>query len=284
MDRGSGAGVRAERMRRHDRATRARRRHRTGRPARIHHHSPCPASSGPGRASRRGAPGRWPHRRGDADPGPGGGRAAGSANAPRRRHRRRPAVATLPITDAQAGPPARPLRDPAPPDAPHRHDRPDARADWQAACTAANAGGDARAFFASQFEAVQVGDGRAFATGYYEPEIRGALERRAGYEVPVYGRPSDLIDVDLGQFSDDLKGKKVRGRVQGSALVPYYDRTQIEQGALAGRAPSSPGPPIRWRCSSSRSRARGGCACPTATSCASAMTRRTAAPIPASAA
>ena len=110
-------------------------------------------------------------------------------------------------------------------------------ADWQAACAAARAGGDARAFFAENFEAVQVGDGRAFATGYYEPEIRGSLERRAGYEVPIYGRPRDLIDVDLGRFSDDLKGKKVRGRVDGSNLVPYYDRTQIEEGALAGRAP-----------------------------------------------
>ena len=109
--------------------------------------------------------------------------------------------------------------------------------DWQPACAAARAGGDARAFFAQYLEAVQVGDGRAFATGYYEPEIRGSLERRQGYEVPVYGRPTDLIDVDLGRFSDELKGKKVRGRVDGTALVPYYDRTQIEEGALARSAP-----------------------------------------------
>lgn len=109
--------------------------------------------------------------------------------------------------------------------------------DWQAACTAARAGGDARAFFAQYFEAVQVGDGRAFATGYYEPEIRGSLDRREGYTVPVYGRPRDLIDVDLGRFSDDLKGKKVRGRVDASTLVPYYDRTAIEEGAIARSAP-----------------------------------------------
>lgn len=109
--------------------------------------------------------------------------------------------------------------------------------DWQPACAAASTGGDARAFFAQYFEAVQVGDGRAFATGYYEPEIRGALERRSGYETPVYGRPSDLIDVDLGRFSDDLKGKKVRGRVDRTNLVPYYDRAQIDAGAIARTAP-----------------------------------------------
>ncbi len=110
--------------------------------------------------------------------------------------------------------------------------------DWQPACTAA-ASTDrrgARAFFAQWFETAQIGDGKAFATGYYEPEIAGSLERRDGY-APIYGRPSDLIDVDLGAFSTALKGKKVRGRVDRTNLVPYYDRTAIEQGALSGKAP-----------------------------------------------
>ena len=105
--------------------------------------------------------------------------------------------------------------------------------DWQPACTAAASTDrrSARAFFAQWFETAQVGDGKAFATGYYEPEIAGSLERRDGY-APIYGRPDDLIDVDLGAFSTALKGKKVRGRVDRSNLVPYYDRTAIEQGAL----------------------------------------------------
>ncbi|WP_153007962.1 murein transglycosylase A [Sphingomonas yabuuchiae] len=112
-------------------------------------------------------------------------------------------------------------------------------ADWQAACQAAASvpRGQARNFFARYFEAVQVGDGRSLATGYYEPEIAGSRDRRSGYEVPIYARPRDLIDVDLGAFSTDLKGKKVRGKVQGTNLVPYDDRTAIEQGSLEGRAP-----------------------------------------------
>jgi membrane-bound lytic murein transglycosylase A len=110
--------------------------------------------------------------------------------------------------------------------------------DWRAACAAARtvSPGEARAFFARHFEAVQVGDGKAFATGYYEPEIAGSRERRPGYDVPIYARPQDLIDVDLGQFSDELKGRKIRGRVQGANFVPYHDRTQIEEGALDGKA------------------------------------------------
>ncbi|PAX09246.1 murein transglycosylase A [Sphingomonas lenta] len=111
-------------------------------------------------------------------------------------------------------------------------------ADWKPACDAARAvqPGGARDFFARYFEAVQVGDGKAFATGYYEPEIAGSRERRPGYDVPIYARPDDLVDVDLGQFADNLKGRTIRGRVAGAKFVPYYERTQIEEGALDGKA------------------------------------------------
>lgn len=112
-------------------------------------------------------------------------------------------------------------------------------ADWQPACTAA-AGvgrGEARAFFQRWFEVAQVGDGRAFATGYFVPEIAGSRERRSGYDVPVYGRPSDLVDVDLGLFSDELRGRRIRGRVQGSTFIPYYERREIAGGAIARTAP-----------------------------------------------
>ncbi len=112
-------------------------------------------------------------------------------------------------------------------------------ADWQLACNEANitANDDARAFFERNFETVKIGDGKAFATGYYEPEIAGSRDRRPGYEVPIYARPTTLIDVDLGLFSDNLKGRKIRGRVNGSTFVPYYDRAEIEAGAIDRLAP-----------------------------------------------
>jgi membrane-bound lytic murein transglycosylase A len=109
--------------------------------------------------------------------------------------------------------------------------------DWTVPCNAAATvpAGGAIQFFATQFDPVQVGEGRAFATGYFEPEIAGSRRRERGYDVPVYAKPNDLIEVDLGLFSNDLKGKRIRGRVEGSGFVPYYDRTQIEEGALEGR-------------------------------------------------
>lgn len=108
--------------------------------------------------------------------------------------------------------------------------------DWQAPCDAVKTwSGDAISFFATYMDAVQVGDGKAFATGYYEPEISGSRTKQRGYETPIYRRPTDLIEVDLGQFSDDLKGRKVRGKVSGTNFTLYDDRALIEAGSLAGR-------------------------------------------------
>ena len=109
--------------------------------------------------------------------------------------------------------------------------------DWNNACAAASSWPESSAseFFSRYFEAVQIGDGAAFVTGYYEPEIAGSRSRQPGYDVPIYRRPSDLIDVDLGQFSDSLKGRSIRGKVQGTKFVPYDARSQIVAGSLAGR-------------------------------------------------
>lgn len=109
--------------------------------------------------------------------------------------------------------------------------------DWAASCAAATGWPDADAanFFATQFETATVGEGQAFATGYYEPEIAGSRVRQPGYEVPVYRRPADLVEADLGLFSDSWKGKKIRGRIEGSRFVPYSDRAAIEDGALQGQ-------------------------------------------------
>ena len=111
--------------------------------------------------------------------------------------------------------------------------------DWRPACEAASAWPvtDARRFFASYFETARVADGAAFATGYYEPEIRGSRTRAPGYDVPVYAPPPELVRA----WPDDTpeserSGRPPLGRYDSTGrFVPYYDRTQIELGALAGR-------------------------------------------------
>ncbi|HYD38424.1 MAG TPA: murein transglycosylase A [Allosphingosinicella sp.] len=108
-------------------------------------------------------------------------------------------------------------------------------ADWQQACAVATLGnvGSAAGFFAEHFEAVQVGDGKAFATGYYEPEIAGSRTFGPGYEVPVYRKPPDLVEVDAA--TAEAAGTPRRGRLENGVIVPYFDRSEIEDGALAGR-------------------------------------------------
>ena len=111
--------------------------------------------------------------------------------------------------------------------------------DWQPACLAATTWKfeDAPEFFRTYFETAVVGDGTAFATGYYEPEISGVRNRQPGFDVPVYGLPNDLVRAWPNDTPPEQRtGQPPLGRYdQTGKFVPYYDRAAIEQGALAGR-------------------------------------------------
>lgn len=104
--------------------------------------------------------------------------------------------------------------------------------DWRAVCAEAAtlAPEHAAGFFYHRFDWVRVGDGKAFATGYYEPEIPGSRTRGPGFEVPIYRTPSDLVRCTRAD------GGTGRGRIDASGqCVLYYSRAEIEDGALAGR-------------------------------------------------
>ena len=96
----------------------------------------------------------------------------------------------------------------------------------------------ARSFFETYFQPYAITADNApqgLFTGYYEPEVRGSREEGGAYRYGLLAKPGDLISVDLGAFSDDLKGKHVSGRVQDHALVPYWTRADITAGALAAQ-------------------------------------------------
>jgi membrane-bound lytic murein transglycosylase A len=65
-------------------------------------------------------------------------------------------------------------------------------------------------------------------SSYYEPTLSARLTRGATYRYPLYGRPKDLIDVDLGLFDPALQGGRLAGRREGQRLVPYYTRQDID--------------------------------------------------------
>jgi membrane-bound lytic murein transglycosylase A len=110
---------------------------------------------------------------------------------------------------------------------------------WAGACAEARAlARDApqealAAFFERTFEPHQVvnGDGSdtGMVTGYYEPLLRGSRTPSARFRHPLYAPPQDLLVVDLASVYPDLKGRRLRGRLQGNRVVPYFDRAQIDR-------------------------------------------------------
>lgn len=90
------------------------------------------------------------------------------------------------------------------------------------------------------FQSVGDHSGEMLITGYYEPVIAGSLRRSAEFSVPIYGRPSDLIDVDLGTFRESLRGERIAGRLQGHRLVPYPSRGEVRRGTKID------GPVLAW--------------------------------------
>lgn len=67
-------------------------------------------------------------------------------------------------------------------------------------------------------------------TGYYEASLRGSRTKSKEYSVPLFKRADDLVMVQLGQFREDLKGRRIAGRVVGGNLKPYESREEIVAG------------------------------------------------------
>jgi membrane-bound lytic murein transglycosylase A len=114
--------------------------------------------------------------------------------------------------------------------------------DWQAACGAIPDPDAPDAVVRQYLEtwfaplAVAGGDGAdGLFTGYYEPELRGTRRSSAAYPVPLYGRPPDLIGVDLAEFRPELAGETLVGRIVDGRLRPYHVRAAIDSGVLAAQ-------------------------------------------------
>jgi membrane-bound lytic murein transglycosylase A len=109
---------------------------------------------------------------------------------------------------------------------------------WKPACEAAEKwpADQAPRFFADHFETARIGDGASHATGYYEPEIAGVRVRQPGFEVPVYGRPPDLVRAQPGEAEPNERGVLPPGRYDETGrFIPYYTRAEIEDGVLMGK-------------------------------------------------
>jgi membrane-bound lytic murein transglycosylase A len=121
-----------------------------------------------------------------------------------------------------------------------------AREPWRNVCAAARkvpsgSSAAARRYFETHFRPYRALDGEGgdegLITGYSEPLLHGSRKRTARYRFPIYAVPDDLLVVDLGEVHPELKGRRVRGRLEGRRVVPYYSRAQIENGDAPLDAP-----------------------------------------------
>ena len=115
------------------------------------------------------------------------------------------------------------------------------RAQWQTACAAAAEfaaadGTAARNFFEAQFLPFRVqqadGSSSGLITGYYVPDLKGSRTRSERYRWPLYGVPDDLLVIDLRSVYPELGDYRLRGRLEGRRVVPYYSRAEIDAGKL----------------------------------------------------
>ncbi len=120
------------------------------------------------------------------------------------------------------------------------------QAAWLSVCEAAakytpHDDAAARAFFERWLLPHQLGttDGNdtGLITGYYEPLLFGSRTPASRYRFPVYAVPEDMLIIDLAGLYPELKNYRLRGRVVGNRVLPYYNRSEIEMGRapLAGK-------------------------------------------------
>ncbi len=105
-------------------------------------------------------------------------------------------------------------------------------------CPLAKRSKNAKAFFETNFRIFKLHSNTVeerLLTGYYEPQFEGSLKKSKIFSYPLYKRPKDLLVVKLDGLYSDLKSHKLRGRLQGKKVVPYYSRAEINAGKLKER-------------------------------------------------
>lgn len=109
----------------------------------------------------------------------------------------------------------------------------------EARASASFDGSASRSFFERHFTPSLVtptgGAAHGFVTGFYEPEADASPIRTEKFPFPLYSRPADLVDVDDGDRPQHLDPYLAFARKTPEGVVEYYDRGEIERGALAGR-------------------------------------------------
>jgi len=106
---------------------------------------------------------------------------------------------------------------------------------WKNICEAAPKDAstpEVRRFFETHFSPHNIvglqNKNQGLITGYYEPTLYGSFERSERFNYPIYQRPDDMLEVRLESRFPTLKNQRVRARIEGNKIVPYYSRAEID--------------------------------------------------------
>ena len=95
---------------------------------------------------------------------------------------------------------------------------------------------DAKLFIIKNFKPVMVKNRKknnvGKLTAYYEAEIHASYKESKRYKYPIYATPKDLVVVDLSDIYPELKNYRLRGRLEGNRLIPYYSRAESKSNRL----------------------------------------------------
>jgi len=124
---------------------------------------------------------------------------------------------------------------------------------WQTACRALmqTSDGDAalREALARDFtpygvaisQAEEEPNNRGTFTGYYEADLKGSLTRGGNYQVPIYGKPRNLVTLNLKDFlppsvqlPNSVPASLVGRVLENGQLKPYYTRAEIDAAGAIG--------------------------------------------------
>ena len=109
---------------------------------------------------------------------------------------------------------------------------------WKASCQAATSlskpdHAALSKFFRNNFVPYQIinkdNTEEGIVTGYYEPLLKGSRKPSAQYRYPIHSAPPELLTINLGTLYPEVKDLRLRGRLDGRKIVPYYTRAEIMQ-------------------------------------------------------
>lgn len=107
---------------------------------------------------------------------------------------------------------------------------------YRTICEKAKVTTNIKQFFEDEFILYKIytpeGEDIGLLTGYYEASLRASRTKHDEYIYPIYKKPKDLISVNLSSIYPELREYRLRGRIEGDKLIPYYTRGESQDKSL----------------------------------------------------